>query len=265
MRNPALANSTAHYEIADDSLLAATPALAKQSWYANDNATAQARWEDLRLQLEARLYGLRNWRLSWWEHWAALAAAILPRRYHWLIVPNTLTRGLAINQAIKDPTGSQAVRVCTAGMRSGIMSSSRPWFKIKPGLRNFKPDRDGELWFEEVEDRIYRVFAGSNYYQSATQMFEDLIVFGTAPKLMYEDRETIIRCYNPCAGEYYLGAGSDFRINAFYRTFVLTVMQCVQMFGLEKVGPEVQSLWENKGASLETEVIVAHAIEPNFS
>src|SRR6185437_7923993 len=264
MRDPALANSTAHYEIADDSLLAATPALAKQSWY-DDNATAQARWEDLRLQLEARLYGLRNWRLSWWEHWAALASAILPRRYHWLIVPNTMTRGLAINGAIKDPTGSQAVRVCTAGMRSGIMSSSRPWFKLKPGLRNFKPDQAAKDWFEDTQDRMYRVFAGSNYYQAGTQMFEDLTVFGTAPKLMYEDRQTIIRCQNPCAGEYYLALGADGRRNSFYRTFVQTVAQWVQWVGLENVSPNVATLWDQKGASLETEIIIAHAIEPNFS
>lgn len=252
--------TTAHYEIANASLLADAPAFAKQKWYEQSQ-----NWEDERLQLEARLYGLRSWRLSWWEHWAKLAEAILPRRYHWLIVPNTMTRGLAINGAIKDPTGSQAVRVCTAGLRSGIMSSSRPWFKIKPGLRNFKPDRDAELWFEDTQDRIYRVFAGSNYYQTGTQMFEDLTVFGTGPKLMYGDRDSIIRCYNPCAGEYYLGAGPDGRINSFYRTYVQTVLQCVQFFGLENCSPAIQTLWENKGASLETEVIVAHAIEPNFS
>jgi hypothetical protein len=255
----------AHYEMADASLLAQTPAMAKRAWIASTDSARQKNWEDLRLQLEARLYGLRSWRLSWWEHWAKLAEAILPRRYHWLIVPNTMTRGLAINQAIKDPTGSQAVRVCTAGMRSGIMSSSRPWFKLKPGLRNFKPDQAAKDWFEDTQDRMYRVFAGSNYYQSATQMFEDLTVFGTAPKLMYEDRQTIIRCQNPCAGEYYLALGSDGRRNAFYRTFVQTVAQCVMMFGLEKCSPNIQTLWENKGASLETEVIVAHAIEPNFS
>lgn len=176
-----------------------------------------------------------------------------------------MSRGLSINGAIKDPTGTQAVRVCTAGLRSGIMSSSRPWFKIKPGLHNFKPDRNAQLWFEDTQDRIYRVFTGSNYYQTGTQMFEDLTVFGTGPKLMYGDRDSVIRCYNPCAGEYYLGAGSDGRVNSFYRTYVQTVLQCVQFFGLEKCSPEVQILWENKGASLETEVIIAHAIEPNFS
>ncbi len=250
----------AHYEFANDALLARAPALAKQKWYEES-----AGWEELRLQLEARLYGLRNWRLSWWEHWAKLAEAILPRRYHWLIVPNTMTRGLAINQAIKDPTGAQAVSVCVAGMRSGLMSSSRPWFKIGAGLRTSKLDRAAELWFEDTNDRVYRVLAGSNYYNAGTQMFEDLTVFGTAPKLMYEDKTSVIRCYNPCAGEYYLGAGFDGRINSFYRTFTQTALQCVHMFGLENCSEQVQGLWEQKGASLETEIIVAHAIEPNFS
>jgi hypothetical protein len=37
------------------------------------------------------------------------------------------------------------------------------------------------------------------------------------------------------------------------------------MFGLENCPPDVAELWENKGAGLETEIIIAHAIEPNFS
>ena len=247
------------YDMLGTTVLANTPAIARV-----DPNRAARDWQEFRLALEQRLYSLRNWRLSWWEHWARLAEAILPRRYHWLITPNTMTRGLAINQMIKDPTGCQAVRVCTAGLRDGVMSSSRPWFGIKAGLRSFKPDRAAKLWFQDTEDRLYRVFKNSNYYSAGTQMFEDLTVFGTAPKIMYGDRKSILRCYNPCAGEYYLGAGADFRINSFYRTFVLTAFQTVEMFGLANVGDEVQGLWNNKGASLETDVIIAHAIEPNY-
>src|SRR4029077_7666173 len=230
------ADSLAHYEMASASLLSHAPALAKQKWYEDSKG-----WEEVRLQLEQRLYGLRQYRYSWWQHWALLAESILPRRYPYLIVPNTTSRGAAINQAIKDPTGSQAVGVCVAGMRSGLMSSSRPWFKTKPSLRNFKPDREAELWFEDTDDSIYRVFSGSNYYNAGTQMFEDLVVFGTAPKIMYEDRQTVINCLNPCAGEYYLGVGPDLRIHSFYRLFVQTVIQCVQMFGLENCSQQVQS------------------------
>ncbi len=253
-------SSEAHYERQSVTLLAQTPSLIR-----NFNEPDDKQWQLTRLQLEQRLYSLRAWRLSFWQHWARLAEAILPRRYHWLIVPNTMTRGLAINQAIIDPTPAQALRICTAGMRSGLMSSSRPWFKLKAGLRNFKPDRDAQIWLEEVEARIYAVLTGSNFYTAATQMFEDLIVFGTSPMLIYEDIEDIVRFYVPVCGEYYLGSGSDFRINTFNRTFVLTTTQIVQMFGLQNVGPEVQGLWNQKGASLDQENIVAHSIEPNFS
>ena len=55
-------------------------------------------------------------------HWALLAEYILPRRYHWLITPNNMTRGMPINQAIVDPTGTQAMRICSAGLMNGLMS-----------------------------------------------------------------------------------------------------------------------------------------------
>jgi hypothetical protein len=243
----------------DITLLAQTPPAPRKR-----NEPDDKEWQQCRNLLEQRLYALRDARLSWLQHWAKLAEAILPRRYHWLISPTTSATGQAINQSIIDPTASQAVRICTAGMRSGLMSSSRPWFKIKAGVRNYQPDRAAQIWFEEVESLIYMIMAGSNFYTAGTQMFEDLIVFGTAPMLIYEDRDDIIRCYVPCAGEYFLGAGSDFRVNSFYRTFKLTVLQCVQMFGLDNVGPELQAQWAEKGANIDNEVIVAHAIEPNF-
>lgn len=251
----------AHYEIANDALLAkAPPALRNDRW----NQTSRG-WEDTRQQLEARLYALRNWRLSWWGHWAKLADAILPRRYHWLITPNTMARGQAINQAIKDPTATQALGVCQAGMREGQMSSSRPWFAIKAELSSFKPDKAAVQWFADVQERVYKVLNKSNYYQSGTTMFEDLIVFGTAPKLMYEDWQDVIRCYNPAQGEYFLGAGGDGRVNSFYRHYNQTVYQIVERFGLANCPQNVRDLWAQKGASLEVEFIVAHAIEPNFS
>lgn len=252
------AKAFARYEEADVSLLAKTPAFIKPDDRVN------LRWELFRNQLENRLYALRNWRLGWWSHWARLAEALLPRRYHWLITPNTFSRGQPINQAIINPTGTQAVRVCTAGMRSGLMSSSRPWFKLKSAIDGYPVDQEGQGWFDEVEARMYAVLAGSNFYATGTQMFEDSIVFGTAPVLIYEDKQDIIRCQNPTAGEYYLGNGPDNRVNSFYRTFNMTLIQIVQMFGLRNCGPEIQALWVNKSQSLDIEFTVAHAIEPNI-
>lgn len=255
-----LDDATAFYEHSGPSVLAQQAALAPR----RDPPAPPLWWGDLFSHIEGRLGSLRNWRLSWWQHWALLAKFILPRRYHWLITANTMTRGLQLNQEIADSTGTLAMRTCAAGMMSGLTSPNRPWFRLRVAVPNFTPDKAAQVWLEEVAERIRFVQAESNFYDSLAQMYEDLVTFGTAPVIDYEDEEDIIRCYNPCAGEYFLGAGSSFRDEVFYREFTLTITQIVEMFGLENVPREIAELWATKGGSIDQERIVAHAIEPNF-
>jgi hypothetical protein len=157
------------------------------------------------------------------------------------------------------------MRICAAGMMGGLMSPGRPWFKLKPAMTERGAlGEEVEHWFEDVEDLMYQVMARSNFYDSGAQMFEDLVTFGTAPVIIYEDMKDIIRCYNPCPGEYFAASSNAFRVESLYRLFVMTVSQIVEMFNLENCPPDVQGLWQTKGGSLEVEFIVAHAIEPNF-
>ncbi len=226
-------------------------------------------WAILKGHLEARLNMMRAWRFSWMENYQLLESYILPRRGIFINPsmpsPNTMIRGLTINQNIIDPTGVYAMRRCSAGMMSGLMSPSRPWFKLKPALMSREEsDADALAWFEEVEDRMYIVMGRSNFYESAAQVFEDLVVFGTSPMLIYEDETDAIRCYVPCCGEYFVASSSANRVEPLYRQFVMTTSAIVEMFGLENCPSEVQQSWRDKGGQLEVERIVAHAIEPNF-
>jgi hypothetical protein len=259
----------APYERAGPTMLARQPATIVEF---KPPAQVIREWTDERAHYEARLSMMRSWRLSWQRHWALLALFILPRRNIWLTegagtqpTPNSMIRGDAINQNIVDSTGTQAMRVCSAGMVSGLTSPSRPWFKLKPTLSQGRSlDRAAQLWFDDVEDRMYAVMAGSNFYDSIAQMDEDIVVYGTAPMIVYEDEQDIIRCYNPCAGEYYLATSSAMRVESLYRQFVMTVAQIVEMFELENCPQEIADMWRQKGTALEKEYIVAHAIEPNF-
>lgn len=258
--------STAPYEKAGATLLASQPSESTKT------PTKSESWPTEKGLLEGRLIGLRNWRQSWWtQNWSDLAEFILPRRSLWLTQsvggfpsPNNMTRGRPINSAIADPTATLAVRVCSAGLMSGLASPSRPWFKIQPGIRKFEIDADARMWLDSCEDRIYTVLANSNFYNSFAQECEDLVVFGTAPTIIYEDERDLLRLYNPTVGEYYLSNSSTNRIDGLYRLFVMTVAQMVDFFELENCPKEVQSLWNEKGAQLEVERQVAHCIEPNF-
>lgn len=268
MAKEVVKESTAVYEQSSPTLLSRQPVVAD----VKKSKKTDPEWNTLRGHLEARLNSLYTWRTSWWaSNWSDLSQFLLPRRSIYLTqgsggipTPNNTGRGREINQSIVDPTGTFAVRVCAAGLMSGLASPSRPWFKITPKLKNFEPDEAGRQWMDEVENRIYTILAGSNFYNCFAQECEDLVVFGSAPTITYEDAKDLVRFYNPCIGEFFFASGATLRVDGLYRRFLMTVAQIVDFFGLENCSGEVKKLWEAKGSSLQMEKIIAHSIEPNF-
>lgn len=259
----------ARYEKSEAIILAQEPADPKPS---KEGLLPEGEWGVLLGHLEARLMQLRAWRTSWWmQNWSDLSEFILPRRSIWLTqsaggipTPNNMTRGLEINSSIVDPSATFAARICTGGLVSGMASPSRPWFKFVPSNTKEELDADARAWVDETESRMYNVLALSNFYNSFAQECEDLIVFGTAPCIIYEDPKELIHCYNPCVGEYYVANDGTLRPNGLYRQFLMTVIQMVDFFGVENCPKDIQKLWAGKGSGLDQERIIAHAIEPNF-
>lgn len=264
--------SYAFYEEASAKELAKQPVTPPKN-KEGDDRISKTEWPVLRGHLEGRLSMLRTWRDTWWiQNYSDLARFILPRRSIWLTQsagglpsPNTMTRGLEINENILDPTATFAARVCSGGLMSGLASPSRPWFKIIPAMRGVSIDDDARQWLDNVEDVVYTVLARSNFYNAFAQECEDIVVYGTAVNIIYEDEKDLIRCYTPCVGEYYLASGATMRVDGLYRAFVMTIAQIVDFFGLENCSPEIQKMWKEKGGALTTERLIAHSIEPNFA
>lgn len=220
-------------------------------------------WNKLRQHVDQMLMAMHDARYSWWTHWGILAEFILPRRFQYLTTANRWNRGSPINQAIIDETGTLAARTCASGLMSGVTSPSRPWLRLKLANQEVEEGSPLKEWLSEATERMLGVMGRSNYYQAkATQWFDE-VVFGTAPLIIYEDDEDVIRCYNPACGEYYVALDARLEPNKLYRKFTMTVAQCVDEFGLANVSDSVRGLYQTKGGSLEKEVIVAHAIEPN--
>jgi hypothetical protein len=120
------------------------------------------------------------------------------------------------------------------------------------------------LWLAECERLLYLIFAESNFYNSIAQFYYDLVIFGTATLLCYEDFDNVVRWYNPCAGEYYVDIDGKYRPTIFYREFTMTVGAVVDEFGIDNVSTAVAQLYNDPGGANRTrELIVAHAIEPN--
>ena len=218
---------------------------------------------DLRKQCEGRLIGLRVNRYSWWVHWRECADYELPRRYKWIITPNQMARGSPINQHILDSTGTLAARNLAAGMMTGCTDPTKRWFRFRIGRDDSTMTSPTSLWLAECERILNLVFQESNFYPAMAVLYFDLVIFGTAVLIIYEDYENVIRCFNPCLGEYYLDNDQSFWPAIMYREFTLTIDQCVREFGIDNVSPSIARLYKEGGASLTRELVVAHGVEPN--
>lgn len=217
----------------------------------------------LRRHVENRLMGLRVNRYSWWTHGRELADYLLPRRYKFLITPNQMSRGSPINQHILDSTGTLAARNLASGLMSGVSSPTRPWVKLRIGKFDSTQTSPISLWLSQVERLLMLIFQESNFYNAIHTVYFDLVIFGTAVMLIYEDFENVIMCYNPCFGEYYLDNDGQYRPKVFYREFTSTIAQTVEEFGRDNVSDAVGKLYDEGGAGMTREIIIAHAIEPN--
>jgi hypothetical protein len=216
-----------------------------------------------RRHLEQRLGGLQSDRFSWWTHWREIADYLIPRRYKWLITPNQAARGSPINQRIIDWTGGLSLRTLVAGMMSGMTNPTTVWFRLTLDDAELAEYHTVKEYLDEVGKRIRTVMSESNFYTSLGTMYEDLGSFGTGVMIIYEDYDDVIRCYNSCAGEYYLANSNRLTVDTMYRLFVQTTWQIAREFGLANCSTQVKQAMQIKGAGLSREIIVGHSIEPN--
>lgn len=213
----------------------------------------------------AKLETLKLIRQPFFQFWRELADFYLPRRYMWLAASaNEYTnwRKVSKNSYILDNTGMSAARILASGMMNGITSPSRPWFKLRIQGIDVE-DKEASVWLEDCTARMQQVLAESNFYNAMALVYLDLVIFGTAACLIYEDYNSVIHCYNPALGEYFLGQDSRLQVNTFAREINYTVEQCVERFGIENVCERTRDLYNKADGSRLQTIMVSHLIEPN--
>jgi len=219
--------------------------------------------EDQHKLLKQTIAELRNDRLPFWNLWRELADYYLPKRYVWLQSAKEQRIRNAANPYILDSTGTSAARTLASGMMNGITSPSRPWFKLRiPGF-----DDDGgpiSMWCDEVARRMMWIMGESNFYNAMAVLYLDLVVFGSAAVLIYEDDETDIRCYNPALGEFYFGQSHRLAVDTFAREYQQTAKQLCQRFGEDELTETTKRLYKRGGAEALALIDVTHLIEPNL-
>lgn len=217
---------------------------------------------DFHNRLKSQITGMEQDRLPWWNYWRELSDYYLPSRYVWL-QSDKERRVSRRNSFVLDSTGHNAARTLASGMMNGITSPARPWFKLRIAGFAYDEDSDAARYCDEVERRMFRVMAESNFYNAMALLYTDLVVFGTAACLIYESDNKVIHCYNPALGEYYLAQNNEHKVNHFARRFTYKVHQVAEMFGKENCSITVQDAYRQGGGRLQEDVDITHLIEPN--
>jgi hypothetical protein len=191
-----------------------------------------------------RAGALKNEGQLWYPAWQDLSDYVNPTRgFFNLTRPNV---GKKIDhQKVIDSCPEESVGTLAAGMLSGLTSPSRPWLKLQLEDEELMKYTPVKLWLEDTEKRLMSVYQKSNIYGSLYSMYEELGTFGTACGFLQEDYDDVVRMRVYTAGEYYFGASSAGRVNAFYRRFWMTVAQMIEEFGIENVTPQTVQAFRN--------------------
>lgn len=219
---------------------------------------------DEQKRLQGTIAELRSDRYPFWTLWREVANYYLPKRYVWLQSSTEARVREARNPYILDSTGTLAARILASGMMNGVTSPSRPWFRAR--IAGFEHEGDAiAVWADEVVRRMLLVMSESNFYNAIAVLYLDLVVFGSAAMLIYEDDDTVIRCYNPALGEFYLSQNFRLGVDTFAREFKQSVKQLKANFGEENLSATLQAKCKAGGAQYLHLYDVTHLIEPNFA
>ena len=208
--------------------------------------------------LEGRRSTLEEERVSFERHWKDLSQYIQPRRGRFFVQERN--KGYKRHNDIINSVGTQSLRTASSGMFAGIMSPSRPWFKLVLDDVDMMDRVEISTWFSDVE-RIFRlVFNQSNLYTMSPVMISELLLFATGCILHVDDDKDILRFYTQTVGSYYLSQNDRYEVDTLMREFEMTVNQMVSSFGYNNVSGSVRSLYDR--GTYDKWFPVFHMIEP---
>lgn len=261
-QNAGLAQEPPYYAKATPTLLSLVPADVTER---RPPSSQTREWAALYIHFESRFGALYNWRLPWWQTASQIARYQKPERYYAFITANVYNDGRRRDFDIVDRTATLCGEICAAGLMSGLTDPDSDWLVLGPSIPGVELDTAAQQWYTDLTERLAYVYDHSNFYEMQAQQYDDLTFFGTSVGIDYEDEKEIIRVKVPCSGEYMLGNGFDGSDEVLYEEYRQTVSQIVEGFGPDNCPEDVLALWRQKGAALQTEFVIGHAIEPNFA
>lgn len=210
-------------------------------------------------ELTDRLNAMRAGRSVLDDHWRQIAEIMSPFRDDF--VNARRTQGEKRTQKVYDGTAMMASENLASALWGTMTNSATAWFELRASVEDLDEDRSVKLWLEEATRRVRHAFAsgGMRFYTRVTDLFSDLVHFGTG--VFYVDEV-------PAAGELffssrhlaecYIAENRLERVDTVFRRFEWTARQAQQQWG-DRIGPKLAKAAEKEP---ERKFEFLHAVLP---
>jgi len=193
----------------------------------------------------------------WEPHFRELRDAIKPTKGRFFLGESR--KSSTINKKVVDTTASQSHQTLKSGLMGGVTSPSRPWFKLGIHGQDDIDDPDVKAYLHTCQSRMYQVLRGSNMYGTLDKCYGDLGLYGTFGGLIRGSFENVIHSHAFPMGLYRIAEDSEGVINALHWDLNMTVEQCVEQFGEDRVSNSVRNRYNSNDR--HTNVAVCAAVE----
>lgn len=221
--------------------------------------------DSTRSRHERRLAALKTERNQYEPLWQELNDYISPGRFRKGDAKET--KGKPQSAKIVDNSPLLALRTARSGMQAGLTSPTRPWMRYSTfddDMKEFGPVKD---YLYQSTRKARDKLAVSNIYNLLHSGYGDELLFGQFCLILTTDNGNL-HGIMPVAGQYWLAASGQKRVDTCYRRIWMTIEQVVGRFVAKpngdmdwsKVSITVKNCWD-KG-SYDDWVETFNAIEP---
>lgn len=222
---------------------------------------------DERADAERQVEGMQASRTSMVPWWSELSRYFSPRSAR--IQGRQDNRGNVLNRHLINEKAVFAKRALAAMLSWGITNPSQRWRQLAVPDVTLQEDASVAEWLHVVNERMNTSLGQSNFYHAMTQIYDDVIVYGTAAILMEDDADDLFRFVPFATGSYSLADDEKQRVTAYSRTLWMTVRQIMKRFGTDDRGREDHATFSKplldaiKDNALETRIEVVQLVYPN--
>lgn len=172
-------------------------------------------------------------------------------------------RGQRKDQVIVNDTPIDSGKKLVSACATSITPASREWLRLGSSETAQGNAYDRRSYLHLVQDLVFEIFAGSNFYRLIPQLYADMIGPATGVMWFEPDAKTVIRFQHFPVGTYRVATNDRGDVDTLSRRFSMTTGQMVKKFGYDACSVTVQREWDEK--KYEIWHLVQHTVEPRRS